>query len=208
MTSVRSGADDHRGSPERERLLGLIVDHCLEHGVADLSLRKLAVATGSNNRMLLYYFTSKEELIGTALRAAVDRFPLVSSALDPLHRHDLAFDVRFRRCWRRLTDPGNLPFLRLFFEVFGLANRQPGRFDTYFDRVGHDWAREVSGVLRADGVPAATARSAGRELVALWRGLQFDLLATGERSAIDRAHDAAVAGLADRLKAASRHTQA
>jgi AcrR family transcriptional regulator len=52
-------ADGGSGAPERERLLGLVAGYVLEHGIADLTLRRLAAAIGSNNRMLLYYFGSR-----------------------------------------------------------------------------------------------------------------------------------------------------
>lgn len=187
-------------SPERDRLLALVVDHCLEHGVADLSLRRVATATGSNNRMLLYYFGSKEQMIEAALLSAIERFPRIAGALEPLARTQEPFDQRLRRCWRQIAHAENLPFLRLFFEVFGLANQQPGRFSAYLDQVGHEWAGHVAAALRDHGVPRRHAGILGREVLALWRGLQFDLLSTGERRAVDRAHDAAIAAIADRIE--------
>src|SRR6478609_4110414 len=47
----------------RDRLLAAAVDHILEHGLGDLSLRELATAIGTSHRMLIYHFGSKEELI-------------------------------------------------------------------------------------------------------------------------------------------------
>ncbi|CAN5364381.1 TetR/AcrR family transcriptional regulator [soil metagenome] len=187
-------------SPERDRLLALVVDHCLEHGVADLTLRRVATATGSNNRMLLYYFGTKEQMIEAALLAAIDRFPRIAGALDPLGRTHEPFDRRLRRSWRQIAHTENLPFLRLFFEVFGLANQQPGRFGAYLDRVGHEWADQVATALRDHGVPRRHAGILGREVLALWRGLQFDLLSTGERRAVDRAHDAAITSMGERIQ--------
>ena len=68
-------ADGPGGGTERERLLGLVAGYVLEHGIADLTLRKLGAAIGTNNRMLLYYFGTKERLISDALLAASHRFP-------------------------------------------------------------------------------------------------------------------------------------
>jgi hypothetical protein len=43
---------------------------------------------------------------------------------------------RLEACWAGIAAPENRPFLRLFFEVFGVAAHQPGRFDEFLPRVG------------------------------------------------------------------------
>lgn len=182
---------------ERERLLLLAADHVLEHGITQLTLRSLGAAIGSNNRMLLYYFGSKEQLVTRALLAAVPRFPALAGALRALDDAGPLAD-RLDACWGAIADPANLPFQRLFFEVFGAAAHQPGRFDEFLARVGRDWSATVAAALRAEGAPAADAALLGREIVALWRGLQFDLLSTGDRAALAAAHGAAAAGFAER----------
>ncbi|MCU1393924.1 MAG: hypothetical protein JWM34_2352 [Ilumatobacteraceae bacterium] len=187
---------------ERDRLLGLVADYCLEHGVGDLTLRSVGKAVGSNNRMLLYYFGSKEALITSALDAATARYPDLVRAIDLLDEAERPLADRIDDAWRTLSAPRNVVPMRLFFESFGLAAHHPGRFGTYLDIVGKEWTARVTKVLRAEGVPTATARLLGREVVALWRGLQFDLLSTGERAAIDATHRAAARSIADRAAAA------
>ena len=44
-------------------------DYVLEHGLLDLSLRPLAAALGTSDRMLLYHFGDKLNLVATILRA-------------------------------------------------------------------------------------------------------------------------------------------
>lgn len=182
---------------ERDRLLGLVADYVLEHGIADLTLRKLGAAIGTNNRMLLYYFSSKEQLIEQALLAASQRFPVFASAMAGFAGPEPLAE-RLDRCWAGIAAAENHAFHRLFFEVYGVALQQPGRFDGFLTRVGHDWVDLVAAQLRDEGVaePAAPAR----ELVALWRGLQFDLLSTGDAVGVAAAHSAAAAAFADRLR--------
>lgn len=184
--------------PERDRLLTLAATHCIEHGVADLTLRRIADDLGTNNRMLLYYFDSKDGLIEAALLAAVDQFPRVVSAMEPMTDRDEPLDVRLGQCWRRISHPDNMPFIRLFFEVFGLAAHRPGRYGGYLTSVGTKWVGEVAAALRADGVDKGTAKLMAREIVALWRGLQFDLLTQVDRRELDRVHAAAAANFAHR----------
>jgi AcrR family transcriptional regulator len=184
---------------ERRRLLALIADYCLENGVGDLTLRSVGHAIGTNNRMLLYYFSSKENLIAEGLAEAVSRFPGIVGTLDLLDNHSQPLEVRLDKAWAALS--AEMVPMRLFFEVFGLAAHHPGRFDNYLRIVGQEWTDRVAKALRADGVPAADARLLGREIVALWRGLQFDLISSGDRRAIDATHFAAARSLACRAAA-------
>lgn len=194
VTVVAVGSE----TSERDRLRSLVADHCLECGVATLTLRGVSDAVGTNNRMLLYYFGSKEEMIAEALAEAKARFPAIENAFTTLGDRDLALAERLQSAWRSIAAPDNVEFLRLFFEVFGLAVREPDRYAHFIDG-GQSWPRRVAGVLRAEGVPTVEARSMARELVALWRGLQFDLLANGNRRAVELIHDDAARQFAIRV---------
>lgn len=182
---------------ERDRLLGLVADYVLEHGIAELTLRRLGAAIGTNNRMLLYYFGSKEQLVEQSLMAASARFPLFAAAMRGLDDPG-PLQERLERCWAGIAAAENHPFHRLFFEVYGVALHQPGRFDGFLARVGHDWANLLAAQLRAEGVPDPDAARLGREIVALWRGLQFDLLSTGDAEGVAATHSAAAATFAER----------
>ncbi|MCW0211754.1 MAG: TetR/AcrR family transcriptional regulator [Pseudonocardia sp.] len=203
-------ADGGRGIgaavPERERLLGLAAEYVLEHGIADLTLRRLGSAIGSNNRMLLYYFGSKEQLISQALLAASYRFPTFAAALSGLDGPGALAD-RLDACWAAIAAPENRPFVTLFFEVFGVAAHRPGRFDEFLTRVGNDWTNDVARSLRTEGLPASAAPPMARELVALWRGLQFDLLSTGDAETVAASHTVAARAFAERCARLGAGTQ-
>ena len=70
---------------ERQRLLALVGDLILAEGVSTLSLSGVARSIGSNNRMLLYYFGSKEDLLaaidGRYSQAAVRRIRAAGTAM-------------------------------------------------------------------------------------------------------------------------------
>jgi AcrR family transcriptional regulator len=196
-------ADVSGASAERDRLLSLIADYCIDHGVADLTLRRVGGAVGTNNRMLLYYFGSKEELILAALDEAMSRFPQLDGAFRALVDTAEPLLPRLIEAWRAISAEPNLPGLRLFFEVFGLAARDPERFGPFLDSVGRVWTERVTRVLRAEGVGLGDARALARELVALWRGLQFDLIATGDRARIDQSYARAAANLTERVRSSA-----
>ena len=57
----------------RELLAQRATDYALERGLIGLSLRPMAAALGTSDRMLLYHFSDKDDLVATILRIANDR---------------------------------------------------------------------------------------------------------------------------------------
>ncbi|MBD8868522.1 TetR/AcrR family transcriptional regulator [Nocardioides donggukensis] len=57
----------------REQLLEGATDHVLESGLIGLSLRPLGEALGTSDRMLLYHFGSRAELVTAIIDSANDR---------------------------------------------------------------------------------------------------------------------------------------
>ena len=57
----------------RDQLAEGATDYVLEHGLIGLSLRPLAAELGTSDRMLLYHFTDKDDLVATVLRVSNDR---------------------------------------------------------------------------------------------------------------------------------------
>jgi AcrR family transcriptional regulator len=47
----------------RDELLESAADYVLQHGLIGMSLRPLAAALGTSDRMLLYHFTSRDQLV-------------------------------------------------------------------------------------------------------------------------------------------------
>lgn len=192
-----SSADDAAApsASGRPRLLERVADHVLEHGATDLSLSELARAIGSNNRMLLYYFGSKEEVLREATLVAFERYPHLEGALRRLRDGGGPLRDRLVRVWDDIAHPDNLPFLALFFQTFAVALYHPERNREQFERLGGDWVAEVRAVLEAEGVEPDPALRTATQLVAEWRGLQFALLSGAPRGVLD----AASAELVERL---------
>ena len=57
----------------REELAEGALDYALRRGVADLTLRPLAAALGTSDRMLLYHFDSRDDLVLAVIVRTVDR---------------------------------------------------------------------------------------------------------------------------------------
>ena len=173
-------ADEQR----RVELLERIVDYVMENGLSDLSLRPLAAAVGSSPRVLLYYFTSKEELIAAVMAGARERQRAI---FDTLPRSPETYADTVRAAWALMRRPKHERVFRLFFEVYGLALQDPARFPDFVTRAVDEWLAYLGAGARRDGHTVADARAIATVLLAGYRGFLLDLCATGDRKRIDRA---------------------
>ena len=174
-------------SDPRSRLLSAAVDYVVEHGLAGLSLRELAAAIGTSHRMLIYHFGSKEGLVVAVVQAveAAQLEQLERLAADP----DVPASKGMRLMWKRFTDPAMWPHERLFFEVYSQALQGRPGTTSVLDRIVDSWVDPLAELAVARGIPRATARADARLAVAVCRGLLLDLLATGDRKAVDAAFE-------------------
>jgi AcrR family transcriptional regulator len=127
--------------PGRDRtvLLDALAAHVLEHGLNTASLRPLAAAAGTSDRMLIYHFGSKDGLIAALLRHLADQMQSGLTAALP---------------------PG--PFAsetELLLVIVGLMRSAP--FQPYV-RVWFD-------ILSAAAQGQTAHRAAGREILELYR---------------------------------------
>ncbi|WP_035696951.1 TetR/AcrR family transcriptional regulator [Glycomyces tenuis] len=171
----------------RQKLLAAVIDHAAGHGFAGKSLREIAAGTGTSHRMLLYHFESREGLIA-AIVSDMERRQhelLVALAAEARTPRELMAAL-----WTELSEPRMLPFVRLFFEVVGLAaggrrHLLPDLTDAWLDH-----AMKAATAVGMEADPALL-----RAGVAVTRGLLLDLVAGADRRAVDAAHEAFIAAL-------------
>jgi AcrR family transcriptional regulator len=168
----------------RAKLLDGIVDYILKHGLTALTLRPLAAALGTSPRMLLYFFGSKERLITEALALTGTRqqqeFARLLSSKGK-RREQLAL------AWEVWSSEENKWFLWFFFEIYALAMRNRNRCPGFLEQMVKDWLPFFEQAAAAAGVEPERVSSLATFILATIRGLQLDLLATGERSRVDGA---------------------
>jgi AcrR family transcriptional regulator len=169
------------------------MEHVAEHGVGDLSLRGLAAALGTSHRMLIYHFGSREGLLIEVIRAveAQQRAALEQLLQDP----ESTPEETMRRMWRRVADPALWPNERLFFEIYAQALRGSAYALPLLDGIVDFWVEPLTALAVEQGRPEAEARAEARLGVAVTRGLLLDLLATGDRDAVDEAMERFIAAL-------------
>ncbi len=189
---VPLGTDDGKGEAKK-RLLTACIDHLGAHGVADISLRKLAEAIGTSHRMLIYHFGSKDGLLVEVVRAVEERQRRVLTEIwtDLGPGADLA--LLMRRLWARLTDPALAPYERLFFELYGRALRGDPRTTPLLEGLVDTWLDTTITLADRHDVPDDQAKALARLGVAVVRGLLLDLLATGDKPGVDAAMETFIA---------------
>ncbi|MBO9523433.1 MAG: TetR/AcrR family transcriptional regulator [Nocardioidaceae bacterium] len=180
--------------PNKDEWTVLATDYAHEHGLTGLTLRPLAAALGTSDRMLLYHFGTKDELLAAILRESNDRGVAVVDALPP--SADLRTAVL--DLWAAVQHPAMEPCVRLYVEAsaLGLFGREP--YASVLREANRVWMRSLAGFLTRSGVETRLATRAARVVDAAFMGFQLDLpLYGGSRSSVKRS----VADLADAVAA-------
>ncbi|WP_188777711.1 TetR/AcrR family transcriptional regulator [Marmoricola endophyticus] len=174
-------------SDRRQELAEQATDHVLAHGLIGLSLRPLARAIGTSDRMLLYHFADKGDLVATVLRLANDRSvdglaALPRSSGPSAAVHDL---------WAALSSSPLLGYVRVYVEAsaLGLLGEEP--YAGVVAESNRSWYAALAAHLRESGVPDHLADRATGLVDACVLGLLLDL-PLGERDAGHRERRTAV----------------
>ena len=166
----------------KDQLLQEIVDYVYDRGVSDLSLRPLARHLGTSARMLVYHFESRDQMLAEALRAARAR---QYEMLGEWNREGASMPELARRYWGWAASEANRPYIRLFFEVFGLAVQGRPGTEGILPAVSGEPVDVFMSALGASSLPREQAEQLVRLAIAVIRGLLFDLLATDDRPPLD-----------------------
>lgn len=110
----------------RAALIDPIADHLLAHGVAASNLRALAQAAGTSDRMLLYYFADRDDLLAAAfarIRARLD-----AALRDGAPTVRLPADRLTETVWALASQDALRPTMELLLDVMVRAGREGGVF--------------------------------------------------------------------------------
>ena len=125
----------------KEALLPRMADHVLKHGMAGASLRPLAKAAGTSDRMLIYHFGNKERLISELLKFIADAYSqALNQALSgarPKSRRELLDRIISHTGGAEME-----PFLALWWDIVAGAARDVPGYKQAAQRVMsrlHEW---------------------------------------------------------------------
>ncbi len=124
-----------KSDDRRTALIDLLADHVLAEGLSASSLRPLAKAAGVSDRMLLYYFKDKAEILAAVLARVADRLTTLLNARAT--QAQLPLDVLRRELVAILFAPDLWPYLRLWLEIAALS----ARGDPFYRAVGEQLGR-------------------------------------------------------------------
>ena len=123
LTTIKRMGPKHT----REDILAGALDAALEEGLSQLTFGRLAKRLGVNDRIVVYYFPSKDDLISEVLLLMGSR---LQEVLSRAFTTVAATHVELARvAWPVLARPEIDPIFGLFFEANGLAaaGREPYR---------------------------------------------------------------------------------
>jgi len=102
-----------------------IADYLLENGLQAASLRPMAAASGTSDRMLLYYFSGKNEILSVTLGVIAARLiHNLNAALPGAQPYSLLLP----RICELLTSPSVKPYMQIWLELVALASRNQEPF--------------------------------------------------------------------------------
>lgn len=119
---------DHKAQGRRVMLTRKIADILLADGVAQAPLRELGARMGVSDRVLLYYFRDKADLIEASLSEVIARFGAILDPLQPPGRHPAA-DV-LRTSSQLLSLPALVPFMQVWADIVARGARGEEPFRT------------------------------------------------------------------------------
>lgn len=148
-----------------------------------MSLSPLAEAIGTNKRMLLYYFGSRENLLRQALNASR---PDAHAMFDDVH--DTA-DMRraAQSLWEAITAGEQSGAIRVLLQLLSLAATDPEQYGTLAADTVEVMIGPISAAYIRLGQPPEQARAAATLIVSGLRGLCQDRLVTGDVTRTDAA---------------------
>jgi AcrR family transcriptional regulator len=163
-----------------------VIEHFAADGLADQSLRRIAEAVGTSHRMLLYHFGSKDGLMLAVVREVEERtkaqFLTLGEGAGPEQTEELV-----RSIWQYVADPALGDFERLFFALYGRALQGDESFRPLLKENIETWLEANATFAVAAGLPVERFQAHARLGLAVTRGLLLDLLATGDRTAVEGA---------------------
>jgi len=158
------------GEPRRHGLAEQATDYVLEHGIAGLSLRPLARALGTSDRMLIYHFGTKDALVAEVIERSNDRAVrlLDEWPAAPAPRDSVA------GMWAAWSEPLIEACLRVYVQTaaLGLLGQEP--YLSAALRANLAWGRAVVDYLARSGVPETSAERVGNLVESTLLGLWVD----------------------------------
>jgi AcrR family transcriptional regulator len=155
----------------RQQWTEAATDYVLEHGLIGLSLRPLAAALGTSDRMLIYRFGNKDSLVAEVLRTstarATDYVARLPGSRDP--------DAAVRDLWAAVSHPAVDGCHRLYVEAAALRLFGQEPYASVVRETNKEWRSAVVDHLMRSGLDGPAALRIATLIDAAFVGLRLDL---------------------------------
>jgi len=172
----------------REEILDAAVATAFAEGLHRLTYARVATRLGTSDRMVVYYFATKADLVGAVLveigvRLQASLAPAVTAPL-PDHR------ALARSLWPHLARPESDPVFARFFEAMGLAAAGSAPYADLVPLLVEAWIDWAAGMIAA---PDGVRRSEATAAIAMIDGLLLLRQIAGPAAADDAARRLGIA---------------
>jgi len=150
----------------REEILDGAVAVAFDDGLSTLTFGRVANRLGTSDRVVVYYFPSKDDLISSVLVALGTR--LQATLAQTLTSHVSSHIELARIVWPVLAHPDTDPMFALFFEANGLAATGRDPYRSIVPSVVTAWIDWASELINGDG---EQRRAEAEAAIALLDGL-------------------------------------
>ncbi|WP_164157515.1 TetR/AcrR family transcriptional regulator [Sandarakinorhabdus rubra] len=158
---------------QRERVVEALAAHLLANGLAQTSLRPLAAAAGVSDRMLLYYFRDKADVLEQVIGRLADAIAVgLDTALpaQPLPPAQLMLAAS-----ELVRSPAMQPSMRLWIDIVAAAARGQAPFPALARRILDQFMAFLD--ARIDAPPGPERRQQAALVMALIDGIAlFDMV--------------------------------
>ena len=168
----------------KNEIIAGTIQAILKQGIAQISLRPLARALNTSDRMILYYFKNKDELMTAAVEQLADtivqqiRWELSASTI----RNAKTF---IQAAWDVFLRPANKNAALVFYEIEFLSLRQPEKYQKIARSIMLKWKSTIAEGLRELGLKGKDADARCLEISSELTGLFLHYLVTGDDMVFD-----------------------
>jgi AcrR family transcriptional regulator len=155
---------------KREEIVLAVAGHLVREGFTNSGIRALADSAGLSDRMLMYYFGTKEALIADALMVLARNMSAGLDALLP--RRPVAASTIVEVMVKSASHKDQKAVLRFWFEIIGLAVRGQEPYRSTVRGILDNWEAWIGDRLRAgqrDQAASVLAQIEGALMLALLR---------------------------------------
>lgn len=136
-----------RSEAQKDAMLEKLADFVLDHGLEAASLRPMARAAGTSDRMLIYHFTDKDTLIAATLDRIAAR--LVAYLDQQRAPQPLPADVLQSKLLDFALDDAIWPYMRLWLQIAARAAQGTAFYKAVGGQLGQGFITWIAGQIDA-----------------------------------------------------------